>query len=118
MLRRCDRDIFLPSKTRQITIKDKLRYAFDKSMAAGPIALIGWLTLISLAFILLAAIVLTVTGIRPEGEENLSFDEASWAKSQPAGSFKGPDTSRSFRIFAGLKMQDRSPRSQTHPPKP
>ena len=35
-----------------ITWRDRLRYQFDKSMAAGPIALIGWLAVISLVVIL------------------------------------------------------------------
>ncbi len=33
----------------------RLRYAFDKSMAGGSVALIGWLAVISLIVILIAA---------------------------------------------------------------
>ena len=33
------------------SLGEKLRYEFDKSMAAGPIALIGWLALLSLVII-------------------------------------------------------------------
>ncbi len=36
----------------------QLRYEFDKSMSAGPIALIGWLAVISAALIAIAALVL------------------------------------------------------------
>jgi len=86
---------------RQITFSDKIRYAFDKSMAAGPIALIGWLALISLAFISLAAIVLTLAGIRPEGDtENLSFFEAAWQslmRTLDSGTMGG-DAGWGFRI--------------------
>ncbi len=50
-------------------------------MAKGPIALIGWLALVSLLLILLAAVVLVLTGIMPEGDDAkpLSFPEAAWA---------------------------------------
>ena len=46
----------------------RLRYAFDKSMAAGPIALIGWLALVSLVIIAIAGAFLALTRIAPEGE--------------------------------------------------
>ena len=38
-----------------VGLGEKLRYEFDKSMAAGPIALVGWLSLVTLAVILTAA---------------------------------------------------------------
>ena len=47
----------------------RLRYGFDKSMAAGPIALIGWLAVVSLLIIIAAAAFLAVTRIAPEGGE-------------------------------------------------
>ncbi|BBE73671.1 CASTOR/POLLUX-related putative ion channel [Oharaeibacter diazotrophicus] len=56
----------------------RLRYAFDKTMAAGPIALIGWLGVLSLAVVLVAGAFLAVTAIAPEGGEALSFGEGSW----------------------------------------
>lgn len=56
----------------------RLRYEFDKSMAAGPIALMGWLGLISLAIVFLAGLILAVLGIAPEGGEALGFGEAAW----------------------------------------
>lgn len=58
--------------------KDRLRYNFDKSMAAGAPALVGWLALISLIIIMIAAGVLVVTGIAPTGSETLGFVEALW----------------------------------------
>ena len=57
----------------------RLRYAFDKSMAAGTIALIGWLGLVSLVIIAIAATFLAVTHIAPEGADDMSFVEALWA---------------------------------------
>jgi voltage-gated potassium channel Kch len=56
----------------------RLRYEFDKSMAAGPIALIGWLAVISLILILIAGAVITILGIAPEGGGPLAFGEAVW----------------------------------------
>lgn len=81
-------------------LRARPRYEFDKSMAAGPIALIGWLTLVSLAVILLATIVLAATGIAPEGDESLGFVEAFWAslmRTIDAGTLGG-DNGWPFRI--------------------
>ncbi len=63
----------------KITLGERLRYMFDKSMAAGPIALIGWLALISLIIIALAGLILAVTGIAPPDSEPMGFVEGSWA---------------------------------------
>ena len=57
----------------------RLRYAFDKSMAAGTIALIGWLGLVSLVIIAIAGAFLDLTSIAPEGEEPMGFIEGTWA---------------------------------------
>lgn len=56
----------------------RLRYEFDKSMAAGPIALIGWLAIISLIIIVLAGIFLALTGIAQDGAQPMSFVEGAW----------------------------------------
>jgi voltage-gated potassium channel Kch len=56
----------------------RLRYEFDKSMAAGPIALIGWLAVISLIVIVVAGVVIVAFGIAPEGGGPLDFGEAVW----------------------------------------
>ncbi|NNH56260.1 hypothetical protein HLI01_05390 [Rhizobium laguerreae] len=56
----------------------RLRYQFDKSMAAGPIALIGWLGVISLVVIIAAGLLLALTGIAPDGGEHMSFVEGAW----------------------------------------
>jgi voltage-gated potassium channel Kch len=55
-----------------------LRYQFDKSMAAGPIALIGWLAILSLILIIIAGAIITLLGITPEGGGSLAFGEAVW----------------------------------------
>lgn len=84
---------------KQITFADHLRYNFDKSMAAGPIALIGWLAIVSLAVIVLTAIVLVLVGIGPGPDEKLSFTEAAWQslmRTLDAGTMGG-DQGWSFR---------------------
>src|SRR3954468_24507298 len=55
-----------------------LRYQFDKSMAAGPIALIGWLALISLGVIIVASAVIALLHIAPDGSDPLGLGEAMW----------------------------------------
>jgi voltage-gated potassium channel Kch len=47
-------------------------------MAAGPIALIGWLTVISLIVIIVAGAFLSLTEIAPTGGESVSFIEGAW----------------------------------------
>lgn len=77
----------------------RLRYEFDKSMAAGPIALIGWLTVISLFVIVVAGAFLAITKIAPEGGEPVSFIEGTWEslmRTFDAGTMGG-DTGWGFR---------------------
>jgi voltage-gated potassium channel Kch len=57
----------------------RLRYAFDKSMAKGTVALIGWLGLVSLVIIAIAGLFLAITNIAPAGEEPMGFVEGTWA---------------------------------------
>jgi ion channel POLLUX/CASTOR len=64
--------------SRRPTLVDRMRYMFDKSMSAGPIALIGWLGLLSLVIIVAASLFLAVARIAPEGGEPRSFIEAFW----------------------------------------
>ena len=78
----------------------RLRYAFDKSMAAGTIALIGWLGLVSLVIIAIAGAFLAITHISPEGEEPMSFIEGTWAslmRTLDSGTMGG-DTGWGFRL--------------------
>ena len=83
----------------RITLAERLRYMFDKSMAAGPIALIGWLALISLVLIIAAGLILAITGIAPEGGEEMGVLEGSWAslmRTLDAGTMGG-DSGWAFR---------------------
>ncbi|MEI9888897.1 MAG: hypothetical protein WDN08_20820 [Rhizomicrobium sp.] len=82
------------------SMAERLRYEFDKSMAAGPIALIGWLAVISLVMIGFAGLVLTVTRFSQEGGAPLGFVEAFWEslmRTLDSGTMGG-DTGWGFRI--------------------
>ncbi|MCV9960920.1 hypothetical protein OIU34_03320 [Pararhizobium sp. BT-229] len=79
--------------------RTRLRYQFDKSMAAGPIALIGWLAVISLLVIIAAGAFLALTRIAPEGGEPVGFLEGAWEslmRTMDAGAMGG-DVGWSFR---------------------
>ena len=52
--------------------------SFDKTMAAGPIALIGWLAVVSLLIIVIAGAFLALTGSRPKAARRCRFVEAFW----------------------------------------
>ena len=90
---------------RQITLADRLRYAFDRSMSRGPLALIGWLGLISGVIVLLGAMLVAVVGIVGEGTdgqpEEVGFAEALWRSlmhSLDAGTVAG-DNGWTYRIL-------------------
>lgn len=82
------------------SLGEKLRYEFDKSMAAGPIALIGWLALLSLVIIAFIGGVVAILRIGPAGGQPLDFLEAFWAslmRTLDSGTMGG-DEGWSFRI--------------------
>lgn len=86
--------------TTRISVAERLRYEFDKSMAAGPIALIGWLAVVSLVMIGFAGLVLTITQFAQDGEQPLGFVEAFWEslmRTLDSGTMGG-DTGWGFRI--------------------
>src|SRR5688572_17168548 len=58
----------------------RLRYAFDNTMAKGPVALIAWLGVLSLGVILIATGIIVALNIAPAGAEGqYSPFEAAWA---------------------------------------
>jgi voltage-gated potassium channel Kch len=84
----------------KITLRQRLRYAFDNTMSKGTPAMIAWLAVVSIVIILAAAVVLTLTGIAPEGEAQLGFTEAAWLsmmRTLDAGTMGG-DTGWGFRL--------------------
>ncbi|MBI4822495.1 MAG: potassium transporter TrkA [Deltaproteobacteria bacterium] len=83
------------------TLRERLRYAFDNTLARGTIALIGWLALITLISIFLLAIFVVATGAHPEGDDSLGLGEAMWGnlmRTLDAGTMGG-DTGWLFRIW-------------------
>ena len=81
----------------QATTARRLRYAFDKSMAAGPIALVGWLALVTLVVILFASVVLSLT--HWGSDEGWGFFESLWQslmRTMDAGTVAG-DSGWAFR---------------------
>ena len=84
----------------QPAFRDRLRYAFDNSMAKGPIALIGWLAVVSVAIIAVMATIVTLLGISPGDGEPINFFEAFWLgmmRTLDAGTMGG-DTGWGFRL--------------------
>lgn len=89
---------------RRNTLAARMRYAFDTSMSAGPVALIGWLAVLSLIVIVIAAVLLTGLQLAPEGQPAVDFPEAMWEslmRSMDAGTVAG-DTGWGFRVVGLL----------------
>ncbi len=68
---------------RKATFRERLRYAFDKSLSGGTVSLIGWLGLASLFIVIAATAILLLTGIAPDAAEGqepqaFSFGESFW----------------------------------------
>jgi ion channel POLLUX/CASTOR len=63
---------------RNVPFKARMRYAFENTLAAGPIAIIGWLAVLSLLIIIIAAFIIAAAGIPGNDNDNLSFLEAAW----------------------------------------
>lgn len=63
---------------RSITTKDRLAYFFDNTMSRGAVAMIAWLALVSFAFILVAAVVMSALALDPNPDTPSSFVENVW----------------------------------------
>jgi len=61
---------------RQISLTDRLRYAFDNLMSRGPVALIAWLFVLSVALVLGISLFVVALGIDPAGR---GFVDVAWA---------------------------------------
>jgi voltage-gated potassium channel Kch len=80
-----------------VSLGERLKYGFDKSMSGGAMALVGWLGLVTLITILFAATVLTLTRWGPDG--GWSFIESLWQslmRTTDAGTVAG-DAGWAFR---------------------
>ncbi len=84
-----------------ITFSQRLRYAFDKSMAAGTGALIGWLALVSGLIIVLAALAVALSGVQQDEGKRIGFVDAAWASLMHAmdSGALGGDTGWGFRLI-------------------
>jgi Trk K+ transport system NAD-binding subunit len=60
--------------------KERFRYYFENTISSGPLGVIKWLGLISLASILFLGVLILVFGIKedPEAESSLGFIEGVW----------------------------------------
>ncbi len=89
------------------TFMDKLRYRFDSFMSRGTIALIGGLAVVSLAVIIVAGLILTVTQFAQEGSGPLNLGEAVWEslmRTLDSGTMGG-DTGWGFRfVMLGVTL--------------
>ncbi|HRE09511.1 MAG TPA: hypothetical protein PLN22_01685, partial [Ignavibacteria bacterium] len=84
-----------------ISFGTRLRYKFDNLMAKGPIALIGWLGILSLVLVVTAALILTITGLTQDDGETMNFVEAAWKslmRTLDPGTMGG-DTGWGFRVI-------------------
>lgn len=64
--------------TQKITLRNRLQYAFDKTMSKGAPALIAWLGILSVLLVIVIAGVAVAFRITPEGEVSLGFTESAW----------------------------------------
>ena len=90
---------------RTSTLRARLRYWFDRRLAASTVALIGWLAIITFLVAILAGLVITVWDISvEEAPEGASFLEAAWrslVRTLDPGTF-GADEGWRFRLIALL----------------
>ncbi|KFN42824.1 CASTOR/POLLUX-related putative ion channel [Arenimonas oryziterrae] len=69
------------SAHQQVTWRDRLRYRFENTLSKGPIAIIGWLALISAAIVIVAAVTLTALGVGTDPSDpasHLDIIEGGW----------------------------------------
>lgn len=78
----------------------RLRYQFDNFMSKGTVALVSGLAFVSLLFIVLMAVLVSTSGMAPEGGDRLSLPEALWGvlmRTLDSGAVGG-DTGWVFRL--------------------
>jgi ion channel POLLUX/CASTOR len=89
---------------RNITWRERWQYWFDNTMAKGPIALMGLLALVSFAFIILIAILVTLFGLAPVTDDGSrpGFFQQIWAnlmRTLDAGTMGGDTGSWGFLLM-------------------
>jgi hypothetical protein len=69
------------SAARSVTWRDHLRYRFENTLSRGPIAIIGWLALISAAIVIVSAVTLYAFGVGADPSDpasRLGLVEGGW----------------------------------------
>ncbi len=66
------------SKPVKIGFRQRLKYAFDNTMSAGTIAIIGWLFILSVILVLISGLVIVFVGITQADGEKISIYNAIW----------------------------------------
>lgn len=90
------------SRTVSPTFGQRLRYRFDATLSRGTVGVIGWLAVITTAFVLIAGLLIILLGIRHDGEERTGFAEGVWLslmRTLDPGTMGG-DEGWSFRFIA------------------
>ncbi|HEX8516465.1 MAG TPA: potassium transporter TrkA [Bacteroidia bacterium] len=83
------------------TFSQRIRYSFENTLSKGTPAIIMWLAVVSVLIVVIAAALLTFTGIRQPDNEDLNFAEAAWQSlmhTMDSGTLGG-DSGWSFRII-------------------
>jgi ion channel POLLUX/CASTOR len=91
----------------QFTVAQRLRYAFDNTLSRGTPALIAWLAVVSIFFLVITALLLVLTGTQPAGDggASLSFTELVWhnlMRTLDAGTMGGDTGSAVYLIITLL----------------
>ncbi len=85
------------------SLRERLAYAFDNSLARGPIVIIAYLALLSIALIVVLATLVWVTGVAPEAEsgDKPGFVGIAWMalmRTLDSGTMGGDTGSWSFLL--------------------
>ncbi|TND09407.1 MAG: TrkA-N domain-containing protein [Bacteroidetes bacterium] len=90
-------------KRQPITFRDKLRYRFENTLSAGPIAVIGWLAVLSLLIIVIAAGIVAIAGVSMDNNDTeTGFVEAAWRsmmRAMDAGNVAGDGPGWGIRML-------------------
>ena len=86
--------------TPSFSLRQRLRYRFDNALSRGIWAVLAWLGVVAVGFVLLIAVLITLTGIGP-ADESTSFGEGLWlamTRALDSGTFTG-DEGAKFRLI-------------------
>lgn len=92
---------------RNVSWKDRLRYRFENTLSKGTVAIIGWLALVSMVIVLVAAVIIAIGQIGSDPNDpasQIGFVEGAWQSlmhALDAGNLAG-DAGWTLRIVMGL----------------